>query len=150
MGGFARVDLPAGTHLIEYVGEKIDKQTSLARCEQENAYIFSLDENWDLDGNVEWNPARFFNHSCVPNCDAEDHDGRIWIVTTRPVTRGEELTFNYGYDLEDYRAHPCGCGARECVGFIVAEEYFDLVRRNTEALKEPSVPPKTMAVPCPG
>ena len=41
---------------------------------------------------------------------------------------GEELTFNYGYDLEDYREHPCSCGSLECVGYIVAEEFFDHIR----------------------
>jgi SET domain-containing protein len=123
-GGFARCDLPAGARVIEYVGERIDKRESLARCERGEHFIFDLDDQWDLDGNVEWNLARFLNHSCSPNCDAEFIEERIWIVTTRPVACGEELTFNYGYDLEEYREHPCHCGAANCVGFIVAEEFF--------------------------
>ena len=57
--------------VLEYVGEKISKSESLRRCEENNEYIFTLNEQEDLDGNVEWNPARFINHSCVPNCDAE-------------------------------------------------------------------------------
>ena len=122
-GAFARVDLAAGLRVLEYVGERIDKKESMARCARGEAFIFDLDETWDLDGNVERNPARFLNHSCAPNCEAEQTDGRIWISTIRPVARGEELTFNYGYDLEDYRDHPCGCRAEGCVGFIVAEEF---------------------------
>lgn len=128
-GGFARRDIPAGTRVIEYVGEKISKQESLARCEGNNEYIFALDEQWDLDGNVSWNPARFLNHSCAPNCEAQLEAGRIWLVAARDIRAGEELTFNYGYDLEDYREHPCNCGAVGCVGFIVAEEFFEHVRR---------------------
>jgi SET domain-containing protein len=127
-GGFARADLPAGTRVIEYVGERIDKRESLARCSRGEPFIFHLDEHWDLDGNVDWNPARFLNHSCAPNCDAELLDGRIWIATIRPVARDEELTFNYGYDLVDYRDHPCRCGAPGCVGYIVAGEFFDQLR----------------------
>ena len=128
-GGFALVDLAAGVRILEYVGERIDKKESLARCERGEPFIFDLDETWDLDGNVESNPARFLNHSCAPNCEAEQIDDRIWICTIRPVARGEELTFNYGYDLEDYRDHPCGCGAKGCVGFMVAEEFFDWMRQ---------------------
>jgi SET domain-containing protein len=129
MGGFARADISAGRRVIEYVGEKISKRESLARCERNNEYIFALDEAWDLDGNVSWNPARFLNHSCEPNCEARLEEGRIWLVAVRKIKAGEELTFNYGYDLEDYREHPCRCGAGGCVGFIVAEEHFEHVRR---------------------
>jgi len=28
----------------------------------------------------------------------------------------------------DYQDHPCLCGSPECVGYIVAEEFFELVR----------------------
>jgi uncharacterized protein len=128
-GAFARRDLPKGARLIEYVGQKIDKQESLRRCEENNEYIFTLNEQEDLDGNVEWNPARFINHSCAPNCDAELEEGRIWIVASRAIRAGEEIALNYGFDLEDYRKYPCRCGAPGCVGFIVAEEFFEHVRR---------------------
>jgi len=128
-GGFARVDISADTRVVEYVGEKISKRESMARCEQNNEYIFALDEKWDLDGNVDWNPARFLNHSCEPNCEARLEEGRIWLVAIPEIKAGEELTFNYSYDLEDYREHPCRCGAAGCVGFMVAEEYFEHVRR---------------------
>ena len=131
LGGFARVNIPTGTRVIEYVGEIITKQESLARCEQSNEYIFALDETRDLDGNVDGNPARFLNHSCEPNCEAQLIDGRIWLVAMREVRAGEELTFNYSYDLADYREHPCRCGAASCVGYIVAEEFFEYVRRQS-------------------
>ena len=129
IGGFAREDLPGGAPVIEYLGRRVSKQESLERCREGNEYIFRLDEATDLDGNVEWNPARFLNHSCAPNCEAELIDGRIWIVALRDIRAGEEITFDYGYDLEDYRDHPCGCGAAECAGFIVAEALREEVRR---------------------
>ena len=128
-GGFARRDIPAGTRIIEYVGEKITKSESLRRCEMNNQFIFALDDEFDLDGSVSWNPARFLNHSCAPNCDAEVDEGQVWIVATRTIRTGEEVTFNYGYDLEEYRDYPCRCGAAGCVGYIVAEEYFKDVTR---------------------
>src|SRR5262245_8346460 len=118
MGGFARKDISKETNIVEYVGERISKAESLRRCELNNEYIFDLDEEHDLDGNVEWNPARFVNHSCSPNCEAQWDEEHIWIVALRDIRAGEELTFNYGYDLIDFREHPCRCGAPNCVGYI--------------------------------
>ncbi len=132
MGAFARTNISQGTRLIEYVGECIDKQESLRRCEQNNEFIFTLNDTWDLDGKVPYNPARWINHSCSPNCDAEVIDDRIWIVANRDIRAGEEVTFNYGFDLEDYREYPCHCGAPDCVGYMVAQEFFDHVRKQRE------------------
>lgn len=129
LGAFAAARVPAGTRVIEYVGEKITKAESLRRCEQENWCIFALDDEFDLDGAVGWNPARFINHSCSPNCEAEFIDGRIWIIAIRNIEPGEELTFNYGYDLESYKEHPCRCGASNCVGYMIAEELFPHLKR---------------------
>jgi len=129
-GAFAREPIGKGTHVIEYVGERISKSESLRRCEQDNGYIFALTAEEDLDGDVPWNPARLINHSCAPNCEALMEDGRIWIVAVRDIRPGEEITFNYRYDLVDYRDHPCHCGAPNCVGYMVAEEFFEYVLRN--------------------
>jgi SET domain-containing protein len=129
MGCFAIANITKGTRVIEYVGQKISKAESLLRCEENNEYIFELDDKFDLDGNVGWNPAKFINHSCSPNCEAELAEGGIWIVALRDIKIGEEISFNYGYDLENYKEHLCRCGAANCLGYIVAEEFFDHLRR---------------------
>jgi SET domain-containing protein len=135
LGGFAKRNIPPGMPIIEYVGEKITREESLRRCEQNNEYIFRLNEAEDLDGNVTWNPARLLNHSCEPNCEAQLEHERIWIVTQQAIRAGEEITFNYGYDLVDYREYPCNCRAPNCVGFIVAEEFFEHVRHQAPSWK---------------
>jgi SET domain-containing protein len=132
-GAFARTDIPAGTRVIEYIGERISKEESIRRCERNNEYIFALNEQSDLDGNIPANTARYLNHSCAPNCEAELQEGHIWIVARREIRAGEELTFNYGFDLIDYREHPCRCGAAECAGYIVAEEFFEHLRTKQAA-----------------
>lgn len=133
MGGYARKFIPRETYVIEYVGEKICKEESERRCDADNRYIFTYDDEFDLDGSVEWNLARWINHSCEANCETIDDDGEIWIAAVRDIQPGEELTFNYCYDLEDYKAHPCRCGSSRCVGYIVAQEYHDTVRRQLRA-----------------
>lgn len=128
-GVFARRDIPAGTRLIEYVGLPISKRKSAELCLKQNSYLFTVNSASDLDGKVSWNPARLINHSCEPNCEANlAESDRIWIFSIRPIARGEELTFNYGYSLEDFMNFPCRCGAPSCVGYMVSEEFFPIVR----------------------
>ena len=84
-------------------------------------YIFELDDKYDIDGNFEYNDARFINHACRTNCEAVNEDGTIKFYATRDIKKGEELLYNYGYALEHFLDHPCRCGFPECVGYIVAE-----------------------------
>lgn len=133
-GVFASCKVPKDTEIIEYVGEKISKTESdrrgwerfdRARETGEAAvYLFTLNDDWDIDGDVEWNSARLINHSCDPNCEAVIDEDRIWISALRDLDEGEELFFNYGFDLENFEGHPCRCGSARCVGYIVGEEYW--------------------------
>jgi uncharacterized protein len=129
-GLFATHAIPAGARILKYIGERIDKAESLRRCEQGNHYIFTLDDEWDIDGSVAQNLARFANHSCLPNCETEVENGEVWIIAVREIAPGEEITYNYGYDLEEYKDYPCHCGSPDCLGYIVAEEFFLHVRNN--------------------
>ena len=138
-GLFATVDIEAGTDIIRYVGEKITKAESNRRALEweEKArktgaglvYIFELDDKWDLDGRRGRNPARYMNHSCDGNCEAVNYDGEIWIVARRDIRKGEELTYDYGYDMEHFLDHPCECGAPNCIGYIVREDQRDKVKK---------------------
>jgi hypothetical protein len=128
-GLFATCDIAKETQVIEYAGEIVDKDESNRRgLEQEEmaektgegaVYIFELNEMHDIDGNFDWNPARLANHSCDPNCEAENVDDHIWIVAIKDIQKGEEITFDYGYDISHYERHPCRCGSANCVGYIV-------------------------------
>jgi SET domain-containing protein len=139
-GVFASRDIPEGTKIIEYVGEKITKHESDIRAEKvlnqaknDNnkgaVYIFTLNKRYDIDGNVSWNTAGIINHSCDPNCEAIDFRGHIWICAMRDIKAGEELTYNYGYDFVDWWEHPCKCGSPRCVGYILAEEHWPKLKR---------------------
>ena len=129
-GLFALRDIAAVSRLIQYVGRRIPKEYSDQLCQKRNAYIFRLNEQEDVDGKVSWNPARLINHSCEPNCDAElDNRDRIWVISRRAISCGEELTWNYGYDIKDFMNYPCSCGAAACLGYMVAEEWFPAVRQ---------------------
>ena len=85
-------------------------------------YIFELNKKYDIDGNVPCNTARFINHACETNAEAEIIKGKIWIIATREIKKGEEILYDYGYDLENWQEHPCQCSSKNCIGYIVAEE----------------------------
>lgn len=124
-GGFARTEIKKGKRIIEYIGKKITKEQSEKELEDQNAYVFTVTDDFDLDGSVKWNPARYLNHSCNPNCESDIKKKRVWIYATKKIKKGQELTYNYGHDLDDYHERPCACGSKKCVGYMVAEEHFD-------------------------
>ncbi len=139
-GMFATKRIPQDTSIIEYVGKRLNKKKSTERGNAQwdeaqqtgvgAVYIFIINDDYDIDGNFEWNTARLINHSCDPNCEAQvDDDDRIWLVALREIRKGEELTFNYGFDLEDYESHPCLCGSDRCVGYIAGEEYWEELKK---------------------
>jgi SET domain-containing protein len=128
-GLFAAADIPHDTHIIEYTGEKISTRESHRRLAQGNAYIFRLNYRYAIDGEALENLARYINHSCDPNCASDKIAGRLWIIAIRDIQAGEELTYNYGYTQENYQQYPCTCGAKNCCGYILDQEYWGLIRR---------------------
>ncbi len=139
-GVFARRDIKKGTRVIEYIGERISKSEAETRVTRtiEKAkknskngavYIFELNKRYDIDGNVPDNTARLINHSCDPNCETEIIDDHIWIIAIKNIKKGTEITYNYGYDLEDFEEHRCSCGSPRCPGYIVAEKHWPNLRQ---------------------
>ena len=93
--------------------------------DRHHTFLFEVDEEITIDGAVDGNESRFINHSCDPNCEAIDEDGRIFIFAARNIQPGVELSYDYQYDLdepltEELRLrYPCHCGAETCRGTIL-------------------------------
>lgn len=145
-GLYARKAIPKDTWIVEYVGERVDKDESDRRANAlldeakesggARVYMFILNDEWDIDGNVSWNTARLMNHSCEPNVEAQTWDEQeIWFVALRDIKKGEELTFNYGFDLECWEDHPCRCGTASCVGYIAGDDYWPALKKKVAAKK---------------
>ena len=127
-GLFTAQDIPQGTRIIAYIGEKISTYESVRRRAAGNAYIFHLNYRSAIDGQTFNNTARYINHSCDPNCDVEKTHGILWIVAARDIQAGEELTYNYGYDATQYTNNPCNCGAANCCGYILDQQYWGVIK----------------------
>lgn len=126
-GAFATRDIPKGTKIVQYKGKLISKELSekISAAHRENGelWVFTLSETRDVDGSRQGNEARFVNHSCNPNCEAINYDDEeIWIEAIKDIKKGEELTYNYGFDEPD-EAFPCLCGSPNCKRWIVNDTY---------------------------
>lgn len=147
-GVYATKEIPKGTYIIEYKGEKITKEEAERRLDEtlkrhkknpeENAavYIFELNDEYDLDGDIPDNDAKYINHSCDPNCDFEIKEDRIWLYAIKDIKKGEELTYNYGFDFdEEYADHPCKCGSKNCVGYILSDDDWPKLKEHLKKIK---------------
>lgn len=129
-GAFALTLIRKGTRIIEYVGERIGPDLELKRYNEEamerhHTFLFSVDEMTTIDAGIGGNDARFINHSCDPNCEVFDEDGRIYIFAQKTIYPGEELTYDYHFTapgritkaLRDF--YVCRCGTDACRGTIL-------------------------------
>lgn len=105
-GLFATRAFEKGDFIIEYTGEKIPTKVADA---MKTRYLFELDEKWTIDGEEESNIARYINHACEPNAEADTHDGHILITATQTIKPGEEITIDYGEEYFDEFIKPEGC-----------------------------------------
>lgn len=124
-GVFATRKIKAGDRIAEYKGERIDWEETLRRenakpADSYHTFFFSLEDGRIIDGGVRGSDARWINHACEPNCEAQEEDGRVFIYALRDIARGEELNYDYGLILEERhtpalkRAYACLCGAPTC------------------------------------
>ncbi|MGC4367356.1 SET domain-containing protein [Hydrogenophaga sp. R2] len=130
-GVYALVDLAEGETLIEYVGEVITWAEALERhphdpADPNHTFYFHIDEERVIDAKYGGNSARWINHSCNPNCEAEVEDGRVFIRALRNIPAGEELFYDYGLVIDEpltpalKKQYPCWCGAPKCRGTLLA------------------------------
>jgi SET domain-containing protein len=129
-GVFALTDIEKGARLMEYRGERISHEEADERYAEEHensphTMLFAVDDEVVIDATRRGSSARWINHSCTPNCEAIEEEGRIFIETRRPVAAGAELTYDYNLVLEERhtiavkRAHACFCGTRKCRGTLL-------------------------------
>jgi hypothetical protein len=130
-GVYALQDLAEGETLIEYVGKVITWKEALKRHPHDpenpnHTFYFHIDDKHVIDGKQGGNSARWINHSCDPNCEADDEGGRIFVKALRNIKAGEEIFYDYGliidakYTPKLLAEYPCWCGAKSCRGTLLA------------------------------
>jgi uncharacterized protein len=129
-GVFAVQPIAAGERIIEYVGERITWPEALRRhphdpLQPNHTFYFHVDEQHVIDANVGGNAARWINHACEPNCEADQVDddklgARVYIQALEDIAPGTELFYDYGLVIDErYTAklkkeYECRCGSPRC------------------------------------
>jgi SET domain-containing protein len=132
-GVFALRDIPAGTRIIEYGGKRITPEQADALHpvnpdDPFHTFFFSLTSGKVIDGGDKGNDARWINHSCGPNCEAQEGTSgkRVYIVALQDIPAGEELFYDYGLVMEGRitkklkQEYLCLCGTPNCRGTMLA------------------------------
>lgn len=110
-GLYARDAIVKGEYLMDYIGKRIDSKLADSLPTK---YLFEIDEQWTIDGSVRSNLARYINHACEPNCEADIRDGRIMIFACKDIATGQELTIDYGEEYFNEFIKPYGCKCETC------------------------------------
>lgn len=124
-GVFALAAIAKGGRIVEYIGERIshreaERRERAAQGHPAHTFLFILDDKVVIDATRGGNSARWINHSCSPNCESDDEDGRMFIKALRNIRPGEELTYDYNLVLVERhtpaakREHQCLCSSRQC------------------------------------
>ncbi|XP_050034681.1 histone-lysine N-methyltransferase 2A [Dermacentor andersoni] len=125
-GLYCKRNIDGGEMIIEYAGEVIraaltDKREKYYESKGIGCYMFRIDDHEVVDATMHGNAARFINHSCEPNCYSKvisvDNKKHIVIFALRSILKGEELTYDYKFPIEDVKI-PCSCGSRRCRKFL--------------------------------
>ena len=124
-GVFALQDIAEGETIIEYVGEVISWKKAQRRHPHDpkdpnHTFYFHVDENRVIDAKFGGNSSRWINHSCDPNCESDEVDGRIFIRALTDISPGEELFYDYGLVIDERQTpklkkqYECRCGSPRC------------------------------------
>lgn len=136
-GVFATEAIRKGERIVRYKGkvrthEEVDEAYG-DEDENGHTFLFTLNDEYVIDANIDGNVARWINHSCKPNCESvieehpkgKAHKDKVFIEAARDIKPGEELTYNYGIVLDEphtakvKKLWACKCGAKKCTGTML-------------------------------
>lgn len=135
-GVFAIARIKEGEEICEYQGKLVTHEEADDRYGGEDdghTFLFILNKQWVVDGNVGGNIARWINHGCAPNSEAvpvtapgrDRRKDKIVITAVRDIAKGEELTYDYEIEVDhritkaERALWACRCGSPKCLGTML-------------------------------
>lgn len=110
-GVYAAQPIEEDTRIVEYKGELVSQAEAWRRelryLPRQRIWLFTINTRLARDAAVGGNIARYINHACRPNCYVDVIGRHIWILASRAIRKGEELT--YDYNTEGVAGIPCRC-----------------------------------------
>lgn len=136
----AREPISRGTFVCEYIGQVQNDEDGTKRAKRfdngENSYIYDMNAHGSMavfnkeimpcviNATEFGNVSRFLNHSCSPNLvnymvlvESMDYQlAHIGLFANQDIARGEELSYDYHYEVLPGEGYPCYCEAPNCRG----------------------------------
>jgi uncharacterized protein len=129
-GVYTTTPIKKGTVVAEYTGPRLTNQGADAIYDHSpRTYLFGLlDGEHVIDGD---GIAAFINHSCDPNCEADEIKGRVIIRAIRRIAADEEIAYDYSlYDGDRDDPALCFCGAKYCRGSMYSDKELGKRRKS--------------------
>ena len=101
-----------GDFIIEYTGRIITRDEANIKG---GKYLFDINSKWTIDGASRSNLARYINHSCKPNAEADISKKKVFIYALRMIKEETELTYDYGEEYFDEYIKSHGCKCNHCI-----------------------------------
>jgi len=111
LGLFATRPYKKGERVIEYFGRTLSHAEEYS---SRSKYLFEINSRRTIDGAARENIARYINHSCKPNCEADVTRGHVFIDAIKNIKIGEEFTYDYGDEYINEHIKPNGCRCMKC------------------------------------
>jgi hypothetical protein len=126
-GVFVRADIKAGQVIGDYLGKIVPGDYE---SDDENGHYWMwLNEKTSVLADPKDIGVHLINHSCVPNCDVDYHEGHVIFFANRKLHAGEEMTLDYALEPPpkgEVCNHRCECGSPFCRGsFHTSQEVID-------------------------
>jgi SET domain-containing protein len=115
LGLFATEEIKKRGFIIEYTGRLIStERAQYLDSRRANKYLFELNSRWTIDGSTRRNLARYVNHSCKPNAEAELERGHMVFRACKRIKSGDEITIDYGEEYLEFYFGKHGCLCEGC------------------------------------
>src|SRR5262245_35520578 len=111
LGLFATKIIRRGSFIVRYTGRKLPNRIADVL---DTKYLFEINNRWTIDGSGRKNTARYINHSCRPNAEADVKKHKILISAIKTIHPGDEITYNYGRNYFNAFIKERGCKCAAC------------------------------------
>ena len=126
LGLFATQPIPKRKFIARYWGRKMGNEESDVL---DSRYMFEINSRWTIDGSTRRNLARYANHSCRPNAEADVIGHKVIIRARRGIEPGEEITYDYGKDYIETFFGKNGCKCPKCRERRAAERAASIAKK---------------------
>ena len=150
-GVFALQRIAKGERILEYKGRLITEAEADRRYPDDDGkpahtFLFLIEGAMVIDANRDGSSARWINHSCAPNCETDEDNGRVFIDAIRNLEPGDELVYDYNLVLDEpltkalRQRYGCLCGARKCRGTMFGTERYKAPKKTSAKKKSAKKP----------